>query len=260
MDRFLTAFLLAVILSACSDAMAPTSVPDAPADVRLSPRFNSIEIIWRDVSTNEELFAVEVSIDDGPFLLLGNFPENTTSAQFPDPQPAHTYRFRVSACNVAGCSAVREVSLNTDAWLKPALNGLRAATSGPVGVVITLDSSHYGRALDVQIVLMRAGDPNSAIQPRCPSLHARSRQIPTSPRCVRGVKAARNPSRPQPEIPPSPTRKSREKTDPKVRSGYFAALRPSYGWHRRTLSLFSGVVRCLPSPSKFQSERAKRCQ
>ncbi len=164
MLRLFSFLVVGAVVTGCSDASAPATVPNAPDRVFASARLNAIELTWTDASSNEETFQVDVSVDEGPFLLLGIFPRNTTIAEFPDPQPAHTYRFRVSACNRAGCSEVREASVNTNAWLKPVIANITAATTGPAGVVVTLRATHFARPVDVRVFLIRAGVPGAPIE------------------------------------------------------------------------------------------------
>ena len=159
MYKLARAAICAVSLLACNDATQPTLIPDAPQNVFVSARLNAIELSWIDASENEEIFVVEVATDDGPFLLLGNFPKNTTSIQYTDPQPGHTYRFRLSACNRAGCSTPLERTVNTDNWLKPTIMSLNATTTGPTGLVITVVGGNYGMPVDVRVVLRRADAP-----------------------------------------------------------------------------------------------------
>jgi hypothetical protein len=157
--RVLVLLSLCFVAIACSDTSAPTIPPKAPGQVFASARFNAIELTWTDLSTNEELFIVEVSVDDGPFLVLQNVPKDSTIARFNDPQPGHIYTFRVSACNRAGCSEVKQISVDTQTWLKPDIVRVTAATTGPTGIVVTVTGGHYGMPVDVRVFLTRTDLP-----------------------------------------------------------------------------------------------------
>jgi hypothetical protein len=130
----------------------------------VSPRFNAIEITWLDASGNEDVFLVEVGIDNEPFDILINVPRNTTVAQFPNPEPGHVYRFRVSACNRAGCSEVREVSVDTKDWLKPTLNSVTAVATGTANLVVTVNVGTHGHPVDVSVVVSNAKDPSFRVE------------------------------------------------------------------------------------------------
>lgn len=157
--RVFSAACVYLLVLACSDTTGPTSPPKSPGQVFASARFNAIELTWTDVSTNEEIFVVEVAIDDGPFLVLRNVPKDSTIARYDDPQPGHVYTFRVSACNRAGCSEVKQISVDTQSWLKPDIVRVSAATTGPAGLVVTVTGGHYGMPVDVRVIVTRTDRP-----------------------------------------------------------------------------------------------------
>jgi hypothetical protein len=157
--RVLSVLSVALFWVACSETAAPTTPPNPPGQVFASARFNAIELTWTDLSTNEEIFVVEVSVDEGPFLVLRNVPKDSTIARYDDPQPGHVYTFRVSACNRAGCSEVKQISIDTQTWLRPAIVRVAAATTGPAGIVVTVTGGHYGMPVDVRVIVTRTDRP-----------------------------------------------------------------------------------------------------
>jgi hypothetical protein len=171
----LIGLVLSILAGACSDTTGPARVPQPPERVFLSPGVKAILITWIDASGNEDIFLVEVSIDGGPFSILTNAPRNTTTAQLLEPEALHVYRFRVSACNRAGCSDVREVSVDTKDWLKPTINSVTAVPTGIANLVVTVNVASHGHPLDVSVVLSKVGDPNFRIE------RAETITPPTSP-------------------------------------------------------------------------------
>ena len=102
--------ILIATLVAC-DATAPDSpIPAPPETVLTSARIEEIVISWRDVSTNETSFRIEVRSGDGPWLLLTETSPGVSTAVHSGVAHGVTYFYRVAACNDAGCSKWVETS------------------------------------------------------------------------------------------------------------------------------------------------------
>lgn len=86
---------------------APTQLAASVGTGTSGPR---VTLTWRDNATNEAGFAVERSVDGGPFAQLATVPprSNTGNVTFSDTQVTlgSTYDYRVSAVNFAGSSDV----------------------------------------------------------------------------------------------------------------------------------------------------------
>lgn len=157
--RRILLLLPALLLLACDEAAGPGAVPDAPEHVRANLRLDEIEIVWLDVSSGEDIFLVEVSVDGGAWLRLVETPAGVARATYPDPQPGTEYAFRVSACNQAGCSEAVETRVDTHEWgnAEVRISSIRL-TEGD-GVAITVVVSLGEVVTDVSVTLREAANP-----------------------------------------------------------------------------------------------------
>lgn len=153
---------LLLTLASCDDATAPSAVPKAPDNVLTKVRVGEIEISWRDIASNESFYLVEVSVDGGPFLTLANAASNTSHTKYTDPEAGKEFRFRVSACNRAGCSEPVEVGASTAAWIKPLIQRVDAAPAGTGTAVVYVNANSYGHEASIT-VLMYNSDNSSRV-------------------------------------------------------------------------------------------------
>jgi hypothetical protein len=86
------------------------TVPDAPSEIvatALTPTF--VQLYWNDNSTNEEAFQLQRTTQVGgsytDYVTITNTPVNYNGHDDYTVASGTTYRYRVRACNVAGCSA-----------------------------------------------------------------------------------------------------------------------------------------------------------
>jgi hypothetical protein len=148
-------------VASCDESVAPTPIPAPPEDVRLQVRTAEIEITWRDASANEELFLVEVAIGNGSFVTFAQVGANTTRAVYPNPQAGAEFRFRVSACNRTGCSAVQERATDTNSLLPLSLDDVSATAMSPTTLRIALSGTHRRQSVDLEVVVRGVGNPYS---------------------------------------------------------------------------------------------------
>lgn len=92
--------------------------PLAPTDLRAEPRTASSEsllgflLTWADNSADESRFELEREsvYEETGFALVDLIPANQTDYFDPDVQAFYLYRYRVRACNAAGCSRFSNVA------------------------------------------------------------------------------------------------------------------------------------------------------
>jgi hypothetical protein len=157
--RFLVG-VVALGTVACNDAAAPPAIPATPESVFLTTRLREILVNWNGLPDGAEILNVEVSVNDGPFLPLGQFPKSANRATYPDAQGGMLYKFRISACNRSGCSAARELTLNTDGWLEPTLQRLVPTVDNVAAVRMSVTYEDHGHDLDIAVNLRSVTDPN----------------------------------------------------------------------------------------------------
>lgn len=150
---FLCLLLVTGLMVGCEDTSGPSTVPDPPENVLTTLSRAEIQIVWHDVATNESFYLVEVSVDGGPFLTHTQTLSNASSAKYADPEPAREYRFRVSACNRAGCSPPVEVSANTLSWIKPSIQAVNASPAAVGTAVVTVNALTFGHDATVLVVM-----------------------------------------------------------------------------------------------------------
>jgi hypothetical protein len=94
------------------------SIPLAPTGLRAEERLNASSsfigflLTWIDNSNNEERFELEREsvYEETGFLLLDVIPANEVDYLDPDAQQFYEYRYRVRACNAAGCSGFSNIA------------------------------------------------------------------------------------------------------------------------------------------------------
>lgn len=99
--------------SECSDPSGQASSltpPAAPSNLR-SPNVKDdrVKLLWDDNSSSEERFRIERARGDGDFAFLANVGPNVTSYDDEQVEEETRYRYRVRACNAAGCSSTSDV-------------------------------------------------------------------------------------------------------------------------------------------------------
>src|SRR5690606_22761771 len=120
----------------CSDwsgtleVSTPLTVPTAPSGLEAaSVSIAEVELEWSDNSHNESRFEIQRAVEDGAFQPLASVDAGETTYTDTGVEEDTDYRYRVRACNDAGCSAwseALEVSTPLDPSAAP--SGL-AATS-----------------------------------------------------------------------------------------------------------------------------------
>lgn len=116
--------LLSLPLSATpSSGLLKASVPAAPTELMVSVSQTSAGLEWKDNSSNETEFRVELKLLNGTFQDIGAAADS--SADVPVLQPDTIYTFRVRARNAMGYSAYsNEVTVST-------LSGRQFCEPGP---------------------------------------------------------------------------------------------------------------------------------
>ncbi len=125
------------------DPQAPPAAPDrlagratAPTEVRLS---------WRDRSSGEDGFALEVAAGDGAFRELGGAPAGATGATVTSLESGTSYRFRVRARNGYGASAPTDpVAVATPSALGPCDPGALCLLDGRFQIDVVWHNQHRG--------------------------------------------------------------------------------------------------------------------
>jgi fibronectin type 3 domain-containing protein len=81
-------------------------LPNPPANLAVGTvTATTVDLSWQDASNNEAEFQVSLSADQGTnWKVVGASSANTPRFQVRDLKPQTEYRFRVQACNGAGCS------------------------------------------------------------------------------------------------------------------------------------------------------------
>lgn len=83
-----------------------TARPNTPGRVSLNPlSANDMEMVWPDNSSNETSFQLQRRGPTGGYALIATLPTNVANYHDKGLQPGTEYRYRVRACNSAGCSS-----------------------------------------------------------------------------------------------------------------------------------------------------------
>ena len=103
------------LASATTPAAPPTpSVPTAPANLAATADSTSqINLTWSDLSTNENGFTIQRSIDNVNFGQIATVGANVTSYSNPGLAANTSYYYRVQATNSVGSSAYSNVAIAT---------------------------------------------------------------------------------------------------------------------------------------------------
>lgn len=99
------ALMLLLATASCEDdtaAVAPT--PLAPAVLIASPHSEGIALAWADKSENENEFQLEYAVETADYSMLAKLPPNTTTFTHANLTAPLYHKYRVRACNTAGCS------------------------------------------------------------------------------------------------------------------------------------------------------------
>jgi hypothetical protein len=145
---------------ACQDASAPSSIPPAPENVRTSARFTEILITWRDLTTRETKYRVELQGENGAWSLLGETGADATSFTHTNVQHGVIYHYRVQACNDSGCSAWTETSALWQGALPPTANPpiVQLLVNGSVNIAGS--AAHGGLTTSIWFIVRLAGTTN----------------------------------------------------------------------------------------------------
>lgn len=153
--------LLLPFLLACSETAAPPDslIPSPPDGVLTGARTQEITISWHDRSTNETSFRVEVRGEDGSWTLLAETAANTTSVAHSGVLHGVAYRYRVAACNAAGCSPWVETGGKWDTAAPPEITLVRAV--GIDTTRATFEARGYSGGLPTRFIftVRKQGDP-----------------------------------------------------------------------------------------------------
>jgi len=160
MHRLGSVFVVCTLALACQDGSGPINVPPAPENVRTSARFTEILITWRDLTTKETTYRVELQGENGAWTLLGETGADATSFTHQGVVHGVTYHYRVRACNSSGCSAWTETS---GLW-----QGAQAPTANPPTIQLLVNgnvnisgsAAHGGLTTSVWFIVRRAGTTN----------------------------------------------------------------------------------------------------
>ena len=105
-----------LLLSACDTTAPPPSLPGPVAAVPASDR--QVNLSWSLASTDVTEVRIERAGADGVFTPIASLTGAATTYADTGLQPATTYRYRLQACNAAGCSATTDpVAVSTFATL-----------------------------------------------------------------------------------------------------------------------------------------------
>jgi hypothetical protein len=154
-------FISPLILSiACSEPAAPPEslTPSKPEAVLTNARTAEIVLSWRDVSSNETRYRVEVKREDGEWTLLAETAPNVTSVTHGPVERNVQYIFRVAACNDKGCSDWVEAAGKWQSATTPTISQIRVLGTFPR---MDFNASGFSGGLPTNVVftLTKAGDP-----------------------------------------------------------------------------------------------------
>lgn len=159
--RRILGLAFALSITACDksiDPIAPLTVPQAPTNVAVTQVSAALRLTWVDNSTNEEFFRIELSTNGGSWSEFGQAAANATSTSVSAPLPATRYAFRVSACNLAGCSPTGEAAIVTPEATAPAslsISLIAKTAADAVQINVQLPGKLTG---SITLKLRRAGD------------------------------------------------------------------------------------------------------
>jgi len=133
--------LLCAVLAVSAPVFAQTSVPAAPR-LTASAAFKGLRFTWAPVAGATSYQLEYRAHQTGTFNLKSSFTASTTSTAFSF--PVHLFdwtyaRYRLAACNSAGCSRSAEVSVSS----------LRLKAVGYFKSSNTMTSQHFGSDVDV---------------------------------------------------------------------------------------------------------------
>jgi glucose/arabinose dehydrogenase len=120
--------------------LTAAAAPDAPVDLlATTPRYNRVNLTWKDRSSNEGAFVVERSVNSVDFDPIASVAAGVTSYIDVYRAAATTYYYRVRATNAVGNSAYSVVSsVTTDSttlpapWLEAGIGAIPPNLSGSV--------------------------------------------------------------------------------------------------------------------------------
>jgi len=120
-----------VAFATTPSAATPPSPPGAPANLTaVAVSSSQINLAWSDLSSNEDGFRIERSIDGVNFVLVTTVGANVTGFADPGRNGGTTYYYRVQAYNAGGASAYSGV-----AWATTPAAPLPAPTSLAAGAL-----------------------------------------------------------------------------------------------------------------------------
>lgn len=133
--------LFCAVLAASAPALAQTSIPAAPT-LTASTEFKGLRFNWAPVAGATSYQLEYRAHQTGPFNKIASFTANTTSTGFSF--PLHLYdwtyaRYRLAACNSAGCSRSAAVSVSS----------LRLKAVGYFKTTNTMWSQQFGFDVDL---------------------------------------------------------------------------------------------------------------
>lgn len=160
--------------TASSEVAATTSSsPAAPSSLSATPAQTGINLAWRDNSTNEERFQVDVrAAASSSWSLLANTAAGATSHSHTGLKDGDSFAYRVRACNTAGCSAYSNEATGTfQAPGAPAPPTLTSPANGAQGVAqkptFTWSSVSGATAYRLMVATSAAALPSDKDQDTC---------------------------------------------------------------------------------------------
>ena len=109
--------LLLPVLPTTASVTPPSAPTDLNAIVNASNPTTIIDLSWADVSSNEDNFVLERSLDNITWSIIATLGANVTVFQDTDKTPNTLYYYRIKATNQAGSSSYAIDSVTTDATI-----------------------------------------------------------------------------------------------------------------------------------------------
>ncbi|MGD2120488.1 MAG: fibronectin type III domain-containing protein [Gemmatimonadota bacterium] len=138
--------------------------------------FSAISLAWTDVSEDETRFEVERRVEgEGQWNQIAALSPNSTAFHDLGLSPNTTYRYRVRACNDAGCSVFSGEAEATTEDIPPATpSGLSARATGPHSIeLVWSDESTNETGFEIQRRLGVDGNWELAATPEMDATSAR---------------------------------------------------------------------------------------
>jgi hypothetical protein len=153
---------LLILSGACSEPAAPPESlsPVKPEGVLTNARTAEIVLSWRDVSSNETRYRIEVRREAATeWTLLAETAANVTSVTHAPVERNVQYTYRVAACNDKGCSDWVEAAGKWQSATNPTLTVI--TVNGLIATRANFIATGYSGGLTTNVVftLTKAGNP-----------------------------------------------------------------------------------------------------